>query len=226
MATFQDLYLLISREFLIAFRNRYEALNPILFFVLVCLLFPIGIGHFPELLISIAPGIIWASILLATLMSLESLFRTEFDDGTLELMVLANHPFVMLVMIKLLAHWVITIFPLIMLSPIIASAFGLSFDVQCMLLLTLLLGTPVLLLVGSIVATLTLVIPQNGGMLLALLVLPLYVPVLIFGTSAVNATVAGFSAAGPLYMLATMFILSLTLSPFAIVAALKTGVSQ
>jgi len=225
MTPIRSFYLLISREFLIAFRHRHEALNPLLFFILVCLLFPLGIGPSPQLLNTIAPGIIWAAALLAILMSLGNVFRTEYEDGTLELMVLANQPLIILTLIKLLAHWMLNVFPLILLSPIIASALGMGFDVQVMLILTLLLGTPVLLLVGATVATLTLVIPQNG-MLLALLVLPLYVPVLIFGTSAVNATAAGMSAAGPLYVLAAMCILSLTLSPFAIVAALKTGVSQ
>ncbi len=225
MTSFHSLYLLIGREFLIAFRHRHEALNPLLFFILVCLLFPLGIGPSPQLLNTIAPGIIWAAALLAILMSLGTIFRTEYEDGTLELMVLANQPLIVLTMIKLFAHWLLNVFPLILLSPLIASALGMEFDVQVMLILTLLLGTPVLLLMGSTVATLTLVIPQNG-MLLALLVLPLYVPVLIFGTSAVNATAAGMSAAGPIYVLAAMCVLSLTLSPFAIVAALKTGVSQ
>jgi len=225
MTPFHDVYSLISSEFLVAFRHRYEALNPLLFFVLVCLLFPLGIGPSPQLLNTIAPGIIWAAALLAILMSLSNVFRAEYDDGRLELMVLANHSLVLLTTIKLLAHWCLNVLPLILLSPIIASALGMSFDVQITLILSLLLGTPVLLLVGTTVSTLTLVIPQNG-MLLALLVLPLYVPVLIFGTSAVNATAAGMSAAGPLYVLAALCVLSLTLSPFAIVSAIKIGVSQ
>ena len=225
MKTFHSIYLLIKREFLIAFRNRHEALNPLIFFVLVCLLFPLGVGPSTDLLQTIAPGIIWVAALLAILMSLGNVFRTEYEDGTLELMVLANHPLVVLVMIKLLAHWVLNVLPLIVLSPIIASSLGMTINAQGTLILTLLLGTPVLILIGVTAATLTLVIPQNG-MLLALLVLPLYVPVLIFGTSAVNASVAGFSPAGPLYILATLCVLSLTLSPLAIVAALKTGVSQ
>jgi len=220
-----SLHLLIIREFLIAFRNRHEALNPVLFFVLVCVLFPLGIGPSPAILLIISPGIIWAAALLAILMSLGNLFRTEYEDGSLELMVLAKPPLVVLVLIKLVAHWVIAILPLVILSPLIASSLGMAFDVQWTLLLTLLLGTPTLILVGAIVATLTLVIPQNG-MLLALLVLPLYVPVLIFGTSAVDSTASGLSASGPLYILATLLVLSLTLSPLAIVAALKTGVSQ
>ena len=225
MTLFNSLYLLIKREFLIAFRNRHEALNPLIFFVLVCLLFPLGVGPSTDLLHTISPGIIWVAALLAILMSLGNVFRTEYEDGTLELMVLANHPLVVLVMIKLLAHWMLNVLPLIVLSPIIASSLGMTIDAQGTLILTLLLGTPVLILVGAIAATLTLIIPQNG-MLLALLVLPLYVPVLIFGTSAVNASMIGFSPAGPLYILATLCVLSLTLSPLAIVAALKTGVSQ
>jgi len=225
MTTFHSLYLLICREFLIAFRRKHEALNPLLFFILVCLLFPLGVGPSPQLLNTIAPSVIWTAALLAILMSLGNVFRAEYDDGTLELMVLSKQPLIVLAMIKLLAHWCLNVFPLILLSPIIASALGMDFNVQVTLILTLLLGTPVLLFVGATVATLTLVIPQNG-MLLALLVLPLYVPVLIFGTSAVNATAMGMSADGPLYVLAAMCVLSLTLSPFAIVAAIKTGVSQ
>jgi heme exporter protein B len=225
MTIFHSLYLLVKREFLIAFRNRHEALNPLIFFVLVCLLFPLGVGPSSDLLHTISPGIIWVAALLAILMSLGNVFRTEYEDGTLELMVLANHPLAVLVMIKLLAHWVLNVLPLIVLSPIIASSLGMTIDAQATLIVTLLLGTPVLILVGAIAATLTLIIPQNG-MLLALLVLPLYVPVLIFGTSAVNASMIDLSPAGPLYILATLCVLSLTLSPLAIVAALKTGVSQ
>ncbi|MFW5450770.1 MAG: heme exporter protein CcmB [Methylophagaceae bacterium] len=218
-------FILIRREFLIAFRNRHEALNPLLFFVLVCLLFPLAVGPSSKLLSDISAGIIWTAVLLATLMSLTNIFRAEYEDGTLELMVLASHPLVVLVIIKLLAHWAINILPLIVLSPIIASALGMTLTVQGTLLLTLLLGTPALILIGAIVATLTLVIPQNG-MLLALLVLPLYVPILIFGTSAVDATASSLSAAGPIYLMAAILVLSLTLSPLAIVSALKTGVSQ
>ena len=224
-STFHSLYFLVAREFLAAFRNRHEALNPLLFFGLVCLLFPLGVGASADLLQTIAAGIIWVATLLAILMSLASIFRSEYDSGALELMVLSEHPLIVLVVIKLMAHWLINALPLIILSPIVAYGLGLTADAQVILLVTLLLGTTVLILVGAIASTLTLVIPQNG-MLLALLVLPLYVPVLVFATSAVNAAMMGGSAAGPLYILAALCVLSVTLSPFAIVAALKIGVSQ
>jgi heme exporter protein B len=217
--------MLIRKEFLIAYRNRHEALNPLLFFVLVCLLFPLAVGPSSKLLTTISAGIIWTAVLLASLMSLVTLFRAEYEDGTLELMLLANHSALALVMIKLVAHWSINILPLILLAPLIAYTYGMTISIQSILLLTLLLGTPSLILIGAIVATLTLLIPQNG-MLLALLVLPLYVPILIFGTSAVDATASGLSADGPLYIMAAILVLSLTLAPLAIVSALKIGVSQ
>ncbi len=218
-------FMIIRRESLVAFRNRHEALSPLLFFFLVCLLFPLAVGSSSKILDDISSGIIWTAILLATLMSLTHLFRKEYDDGTLELMMLSHHSLAVLVMIKLAAHWIINILPLIVLAPFIASALGMDLHIQGALLLTLFLGTPSLILIGATVATLTLVIPQNG-MLLALLVLPLYVPVLIFGTSAVDAAASGLPTAGPLYMMAAILILSLTLTPFAIVSALKIGISQ
>jgi len=224
-STLQSLYFLAIRECLTAFRNRHEALSPLIFFSLVCVLFPLGVGASADLLRTIAPGIIWVAALLAILMSLGTLFRHEYEQGTLELMVLSEHPLIVLVVIKLVAYWLITALPLIVVAPFMAYGLGLTADAQGVLLLTLLLGTPVLILVGAIASTLTLVIPQNG-MLLALLVLPLYVPVLIFATSAVNTVMMGGSAAGALYILAALCVLSVTLSPLAIVAALKIGVSQ
>ncbi len=225
MSTLNSLFFLCRRDVLIAFRHRQQALNPLLFFVLVCLLFPLGIGASADLLKAIAPGTIWIAALLAVLMSLDSLFRTDFEDGSLELMILENQSLTLLVATRVFAHWLMTVLPLLLLAPIMAVALGLSSNVLIILLTSLLLGTPVLSFVGAIAAALIIVIPHNG-MLLALLVLPLYVPALIFGTSAVNNAALGISPEGPLYILAALLVLSLTLSPPAIAAALRTGVSQ
>jgi heme exporter protein B len=225
MSASQSLLALFRRDFLIAFRHRHQALNSLLFFVLVCFLFPLGVGSSIELLKAIAPGIIWIAALLAILMSLEQLFRADFEDGSLELMVLANQSLLFLVMTRVFSHWLMTVIPLLLLAPIMATAFGISSDALFVLIISLLLGTPVLSLVGAIASALTIIIPHNG-MLLALLVLPLYVPVLIFGTSAVNSAEAGLSPDGPLYILAALLVLGITLSPPAIAAALRTGVSQ
>ncbi len=217
---------LLSREIRIAIRQRHQLLNPVLFFILVCLIFPLSMTPDPTLLLQISPGIIWTAVLLASLMSVGHLFRSEYDDGTLELMLISDRPLVVLVLTKLLVHWLVSIFPLIVLTPLIAMALGIPLHVQGVLLMTLCIGTPVLILIGGVVATLTLVVPQNG-MLLALLLLPLYVPVLIFATGAVHESVArGMAIPGSLYILASLLALGLTFAPLAIIAGLKTGVSQ
>ena len=214
-----------KRDLLIAFRNRSEALNPLMFFVLVTLLFPLGIGPSPNLLQTIAPGVLWVAALLSALLSLDSLFRSDFQDGTLEQLVLGSQPLAIMVIARVLAHWIMSAVPLLLLSPVLAISLNLSPNAMGALIITLLLGTPIFSFIGAIGVALTVGL-KSSGMLLALLIIPLYIPVLIFGAGAVDAAGAGLSVAGQIYILASLLMLSLTLAPVAIAAALKMSVSQ
>lgn len=192
------------------------------FFVIVVSLFPLGLGVRPKTLALIAPGIIWVSALLATLLSLEHMFRSDYEDGALEQFALASYPLYAVALAKVLAHWLITGLLLCVLSPVLGSALFLGGEGLKVLFVTLLLGTPTLSLVGAIGAALTVGL-RRGGILLALLILPLYVPVLIFGAGAVGLTASGLDASGQLYLLAALLVLALTLAPFAIAGALKVA---
>ena len=211
---------LLNRDLLLAFRNPGQLLNPIFFYVLVVILFPLGIGPEDSVLREIAPGIIWVAALLATLMALDSLFRNDYLDGSLEQLALSPHSFVMLITIKISVHWLMINVPLLIITLPLGSFFSLSADSLGILMTTLLLGTPILSLVGAIGAALTVSL-RGGGALLALLVLPLYVPVLIFAAGAVNAAETGLPISGQLYFLASLLVLALTLAPLAAAAALK-----
>ncbi|HEY3488255.1 MAG TPA: heme exporter protein CcmB [Gammaproteobacteria bacterium] len=210
----------IKRDTLCVLRKPGHALNPLLFYVLAVSLFPLGVGPEQGLLQRIAPGIAWIAALLAVLLALESLFRAEFEEGGLELLALSPLPLPILVLAKILAHWLLTGFPLILLSPLLALLLALPAAAAATLMLTLALGTPVLSLVGAIGAALTLTVRSNGA-LLALLVLPLYVPVLIFATGAVGASMSGLAVTGQLYFLAALLVLALTLAPLAVAAAIR-----
>lgn len=216
---------LLRRDLLLAFRHRGELANPLLFFIIVITLFPIGISPQPKTLALIAPGVIWVAALLATLLSLDSLFRSDFEDGTLEQLVLSPHSLSLLVLAKVLAHWLVSGLPLIIISPILAYALFLPTDAYPALLLSLLLGTPILSLIGSIGVALTVGL-RRGGMLLSLLILPLYIPILIFAASAVNVAADGFNFSGQLYLLSALLALAITLSPFATAAALRISLSS
>lgn len=216
---------LLQRDLTLAFRNRNEAFNPLLFFILVVLLFPLGVGPSPKLLLTIAPGVIWVAALLSALLSLDSLFRSDYEDGSLEIMVLSAHPLPILVIARVLAHWIMSAVPVLLMAPFLAISLGMPTDALGILMLTLLLGTPVLSFVGGIGVALTVGL-NKSGMLLALLVLPLYVPVLIFGANAIDTAITGLSVSGQLYIMAAFLILSITLAPLAIAAALRMGLSQ
>lgn len=216
---------LLKRDFMVAFRHRNEIFNPLLFFSLVTLLFPLGIGPSPKLLQTIAPGILWVAALLAALLAADNLFRSDYEDGTLEQLVLSPQPLPLMVTAKVLAHWLVSAVPLLLLAPVLAVSFGLEAHAIGIAELTLLLGTPVLSFVGAIGVALTVSL-KRSGMLLALLVLPLYVPVLIFGSNAIDTAAAGLPVSGQLYLLAAMLVLAVTLAPLAIAAALKMSVSQ
>lgn len=211
-----------KRELKLAYRRRSEWINPLAFFVIVVALFPLGLGVGPNTLSLVAPGVVWVSALLATLLSLEHMFRSDYEDGALEQFALSSYPLYAVALAKVLAHWMITGLLLCLLSPLLGSALYLDGGGLKVLFLTLLLGTPTLSLVGAIGAALTVGL-RRGGILLALLILPLYVPVLIFGAGAVDLAVNGLNASGQLYLLAALLVLALTLAPFAIAGALRVA---
>jgi heme exporter protein B len=216
--------LLLRRDLTLAFRQRAEMINPLLFFILVTAMFPLGIGANPELLRAIGPGIIWVAALLAAMLSLDSVFRSDFQDGSLEHFLLSAHPLSILVLAKTIAHWLITGLPLLIVSPLLGVLLDLSADAVWTLILTLALGTPVLSMVGAIGVALTVGL-RRGGMILSLLVLPLYVPVLIFAANAVETASAGLPITAHLSLLTALLALACSLSPVATAAALRISLS-
>lgn len=215
---------MLVRDLRLAVRRRGELAQPLVFFAAVATLFPLALGPEQALLQRIAPGIIWVAALLAALLPLERMFRPDYEDGTLEQMLLSPHPTAALALAKVVAHWLVTGVPVIVLAPLIALFLQLPTQALPALLATLALGTPLLSLIGAIGVALTVGL-RAGGPLLALLLLPLYVPVLIFAAGAVDRAAAGLPIAGPLYMLGAMLLLALTLAPLAIAAALRISVS-
>ena len=215
---------IFKRDLLIAFRRRSEIIHPLIFFVMVVSLFPLAIGDDKVLLAKIAPAIIWVTALLATMLSLDNLFRSDFEDGSLEQLALLKTPLSVLVTAKVTAHWVITGLPLILITPLLAVLLYLPTETISMLMFTLLLGTPTLSLIGAVGIALTVGLRQ-GGVILSLLILPLYIPVLIFATLALQNVEQGFSAEAQLAMMLAILVLAITLSPFAIAAALKVSLN-
>lgn len=213
---------LLQRDLRIAIRHRGDIFNPLLFFILVVTLFPLGIGPEPQVLTRVAPGIIWVAALLASMLSLERLFKADYNDGTLEQMLLSPQPLSLLVLAKVLAHWILTGVPLILVAPLLAVLLHLDGNSYGALMATLALGTPVLSLLGAIGVALTVGL-RKGGVLLSLLILPLYIPVLIFATSAIDAAGLNLAYDGQLAILAAMLVGSLILAPFAIGASLRVS---
>jgi heme exporter protein B len=211
---------LVRRDLLLAFRRRSEVLQPLLCLLVVVSLFPLGVGPSPQLLASIAPGVIWIAALLATVLSLDTLFRSDFEDGTLEQFAVSGHPVTAIAFAKILVHWLVAGLPIVILSPLLALWMNLPTEGLGILMLTLTLGTPVLSLVGSIGGALTVSL-KRGGQLLSLLVFPLSVPLLIIATNAVSAAVAGLPYNGQLGLMAAGLVAALSLAPFATAAALK-----
>jgi heme exporter protein B len=217
-------FALLRRDLVIAFRRRSEMINPLLFFTLVTSLFPLGVGSQPKLLSLMAPGVVWVAALLAALLSLDTIFRSDFEDGTLEQLLLSAQPVSVLVIAKVLAHWLITGLPLLLMAPLLGNFLGLPAEATGTLVLSLLLGTPALSLIGAIGVGLTVGL-RKGGVILSLLVLPLYVPVLIFGAGAVGNAAMGIDATAQMYIMSAFLVLSLTLSPIATAAALRVSLS-
>jgi heme exporter protein B len=219
------LSVVLKREFLSAYRSRQELANPLVFFVIVIVLFPLGVSPAADFLSKAAAGLVWVSALLATMLSLDRLFQSDYDDGSLEQLVLCAQPLYLIVLIKCLIHWSLTGLPLIILSPFLATMLHLEPQHIPVLMLTLLMGTPVISLIGGIGAALTVSL-RSGGILVSLVVLPFTIPVLIFGTGTVQSSIDGLAIAGHFSIMGMMLALALTLSPFAIAAALKVSVSD
>ncbi len=211
---------LVVRDLVLAMRRRSDVLTTLFFFVIVVSLFPLGIGPELDTLRLIAPGVFWVAALLASMLALEKLFFVDFQDGALEQMLLVPQPLSILVLGKVLAHWLITGLPLVLLSPLLGLQYDLSPDIIGVMMLTLLVGTPALSLIGAIGAALTLGL-RGGGVLVSLLVLPLYIPILIFGAGAVEAEVSGLGGVGHLSMLGAILLLAVLAAPLATAAALR-----
>ena len=216
---------IIKRELQIAMRKQAEILNPLWFFLIVITLFPLIIGPDPKLLSRIAPGVAWVAALLSALLSFERLFRDDFIDGSLEQIMLTSQPLALTALSKVLAHWLLTGLPLILLSPIAALLLSLEKSIWWALVLTLLLGTPVLSCLGAIGVALTVGL-RKGGVLLSLLVVPLFIPVLIFSASVLDAAGLNLPYGGQLAILGAILAAVVTLSPFAIATALRISLDQ
>lgn len=218
----ETLLLIIRRDLTIALRRRADVFTTLVFFVIVVSLFPLGIGPELDTLRLIAPGIVWVGALLASMLALELIFSADHRDGALEQMLLTPQPVSLLVIGKVVAHWLVTGVPLVLIAPLLGLQYDLGWPALQALIVSLLLGTPTLSLIGAIGAALTIGL-RSGGVLLALLVLPLYIPVLIFGAGAVEATVSGLGGGAHLSMLGAILIASLVLAPLATAAALRVA---
>ncbi|HIF51004.1 MAG TPA: heme exporter protein CcmB [Thiotrichaceae bacterium] len=216
-------FVILRRDLTLAFRNKSEFINPLMFFVIIIILFPLAFGSDSALLKQLTSGIIWISALLATCLSLEAIFRSDFEDGSIEQLTLARYPLTLLVSAKVTAHWLTFGLPLIIVALLTGLVLSVPSQTMLALLITLLLGTPVLSLIGAITVALT--IGLRGGMLLSLLILPLYMPVLIFSMLAVQNATVGQSIAAEIYFLSGILVLAITLAPITTAAALRIRLS-
>lgn len=213
---------IVLRDLTLAMRRRSDVFTTLFFFVIVVSLFPLGIGPELKVLRLIAPGVVWVAALLASMLALERLFAADFDDGALEQMLLTPQPLSLLVLGKVTAHWLVTGLPLVLMAPLLGLQYDLSVAALGVLMISLLLGTPALSLIGAIGAALTLGL-RGGGVLVSLLVLPLCIPVLIFGAGAVEASISGLGEQGHLYMLGAILVMSALLAPLATAMALRVS---
>ncbi|MGK0444394.1 MAG: heme exporter protein B [Bermanella sp.] len=225
MLSTSPLMALFKRDLLIAFRNRGELLNPLMFFLMVASLFPLAVTPDPKFLGLIAPGIIWVGALLATLLSLDLMFKSDYEDGSLEQIILQPQPTLLFVLVKTLLHWLMAGLPLTLMAPLLGVMLALPEGGYLPLVLSLLLGTPTLSLLGAIGAGLTVGL-KKGGMLMPLLILPLYIPVLIFAASSVQSGIDGNAYTGHLAFLGAYLALMLVLAPVASSAALKISIAR
>ena len=218
-------YYLLLRDMRLALRSRHELANPLIFFVLVVTLFPLAVMPTSERLQEMAPGVIWVAALLSVLLSLDRLFKQDYEDGSLDQLMLSPNPLVILVLAKVCAHWLLTGLPLVIIAPLLGVFMALQPESLNVLIWSLLLGTPVLSLIGAIGVSLTVAV-NRGGVLLSLIVLPLYIPVLIFGANAIDVASDGMSVRGQLYFLGAVLVLALSLAPLATAIALRITASR
>ncbi len=214
---------IVRRDLLLAFRRQADVMTTVFFFVIVASLFPLGVSPEPAVLRMIAPGVLWVAAVLSCLLSLGRVFTADYQDGVLEQMVLIPHPLAVLVLAKVFAHWLVSGLPVVLLSLVLGVQFGLAGEALVVLALSLLLGTPTLSLIGSIGAALTLGV-RGSGMLVALLVLPLFIPVLIFGAGAVSGTLSGIGAEANLSLLGACLMAAIPLASWAAAAAVRIAV--
>lgn len=212
----------VRRDLLLAMRQKSDVLNTVFFFVVVVTLVPLGVGPEPNLLRAIAPGVVWVAALLAAMLSLPRLFANDYADGTLEQMLLSAEPLPLIVLGKAVAHWLVTGLPLTLVSLVFGVMFNLGTELTLVMAASLLVGTPVLSLIGAVGAALTLGV-RGGGVLTSLLVLPLYIPVLIFGAGAVEASAAAIDATAYFLIVGAIFLFSAALTPWAVAAALRVA---
>lgn len=213
----------VRRDLRLAMRQKADVLNTIFFFVVVVTLVPLGVGPEPNLLRAIAPGVVWVAALLAAMLSLPRLFANDHADGTLEQMLLSAEPLPLIVLGKAFAHWLVTGLPLTVVSLVFGVMFDIGGEITFVMAASLLLGTPVLSLIGAVGAALTLGV-RGGGVLTSLLVLPLYIPVLIFGAGAAEAAAAGIASAAYFLIVGAILLFTLALTPWAVAAALRIAV--
>ena len=212
---------ILMRDITLAMRRRTDVLTTLFFFIIVVSLFPLGVGTEAKTLRILGPGVIWVAALLASMLALERLFAADYEDGTLEQMLLTAQPLALLVLAKATAHWLLTGLPLVALAPLVGLQYQLPPDALLMMMVSLLIGTPVLSLIGGIGAALTLGL-RGGGILLSLLILPLYIPVLVYGAGAVTVSMIDLAGTQPyLALLAAFLLLALTLAPVATASALR-----
>jgi heme exporter protein B len=220
LSLFGLLVLVIRRDLVLAMRRRADVLTTLIFFVMVVSLFPLGVGPELDMLRKMAPGVVWVAALLASMLSLGRLFSADYLDGTLEQLLLAPQPLSMLVLGKMIAHWMVSGLPLVLMAPVLGLQFDMSVQALWVLVAALLLGTPILSMIGAVGAALTLGL-RGGGVLVSLLVLPLCIPVLIFGAGAVEAVTSGLSVVSHLSLLGAMLLLSLVFTPWVTSQALR-----
>jgi heme exporter protein B len=217
-------FALLKRDIKLGMRQSGEWVNPLAFFVMVITLVPLAVSPTPTLLTQVGPGILWIAALLSVLLAMDSLFRQDFDDGSLEQLLLIPSPLPLLVLAKVLAHWLLTGLSLTLLSPLMAVLLNLPLSVVPVLMLTLLMGTLTLSLISAIAAALTVGL-RRGGVLVTLISLPLHIPVLIFATAAVQANIDGLPITGFLALLAAFLLIALVLAPFAAAASLRLAIA-
>ena len=214
---------LLKRDLKLAFRQGSDSVMVIVFFIVVVVLFPLSIGPEQKILARVSAGVIWVAALLAAMLSMDRLFAADYEDGSLDLLIISPHPTEILVLAKVLAHWLTTGLPLIIVSPLLGIFLYLQADGFWVMIISLLLGTPVLSLIGAIGASLTLG-ARRSGVLISLLILPLFIPVLIFGVSAVDAALMGLPTRPQLLILGAFLLLATALGPWASAAALRQAV--